>query len=263
MRSCLRPPRAGAMRTGKSPSRERVDFRGDAVASRSRARRPLVPILKRVFCGFDPDDFDFDRADILQSQILPIDLGDFLGEVALNRVEFGVGANLQTQHRVQKPPFSHHERSGRSDAPHLFAARFQNAMESVTRNLQPAGFILGEDEGLGPSQHDQDDHQCQECPDDGGLKGRNERGVDRKHRSVVGAKPSACNPAICLGFFFGEAERTDFPQSVAGASGQTSSERSLGPCSDGRRTPSIITSTLATFLPVIAMTCLRTASWTS
>lgn len=54
--------------------------------------------------GGDAHDFDFDAADGVEAEVLAVNIADFLGEVALDRVEFGIGADAEADHGLKLAP---------------------------------------------------------------------------------------------------------------------------------------------------------------
>lgn len=193
--------------------------------------------------GGNAHDLDFDPADGVDSEVLAINVAHFLRQVALDGVELGVGADTEVDNRLKFALSACNGGAGRSDAFELFAAGFHEAMQGVAGDFEAAFVAIGNDQGPRLAHEDEQGNQGQHAPEQDGL----ERG------EVQEIGPD------------GHCGRGDgVNQSVAGASGQRSSLLSwFGVRSLGRRTPSMMTSTLETFLPVMAMTCLRTEICTS
>ncbi len=104
----------------------------------------------RAVDWFYTHNLDFNGADILESEILTVNIGDLLGQVPLDGVELGVGADFQPQLRVEQLALSRDGCAGGCDAADLFATGFDHPMQSVPRNLEPSVVVFREYERPGP-----------------------------------------------------------------------------------------------------------------
>src|SRR5690606_6306206 len=118
---------------------------------------------ERWFSRNNAHDLDLDRSYFaLKTEILSVDLGDLLSQVALNGVQLGFRTHFQSEFGQDLAAVLAHLGAGRCNAPQLFAAGLDQALEGAPGNQQASLVICGQHHGVGTAEqveHQQERHE--------------------------------------------------------------------------------------------------------